>query len=177
MAEVPFPHMSDEMRCARIRDRAHSVTEAVQMAAWHHGIDLAEHTARLITEVAQSFSDIVLHVRQSAFKHDWVIDGYREHIRHDMRHNLIELVAQQGYIPLALPSEVLMYMDQHYYPHLDDEEKAPRSRMVPAGAIEQGAEWESVIIELSVPVRRVPVDRYAAVRAGILAGTAAPDGQ
>jgi len=54
MAEVPFPHMSDEMRCARIRDRAHDVTEAVQMAAWHHGITLAEHQARLIAEVDQT---------------------------------------------------------------------------------------------------------------------------
>jgi len=175
--EIPYPHMSDQEKCAHIRQRAHSVTEAVQMAAWLQGISVAEHQARLIAEVALSFSDSVLHIRQAALKHEWAIDAYREHIRHDMRHKLIDTVAQQGYIPLALPAEALMYMDRFFYPGADDVDAPCRSREVPAEAVEQGAEWESVILELSVPVRRPPVDRYAAVRAGILAGTTAPDGR
>jgi hypothetical protein len=59
----------------------------------------------------------------------------------------------------------------------DDPERTEGFPEVPAEAVEQGAEWETVILTLTVPVRRPPVDRGAAVKAGILTGSGALDGK
>lgn len=154
---------------------ATSAADAVMRAAQRFHIPIEyDYQARAVAEAALSYADTTVTSRRPARKDEWADEGYRDYLRQDMRHKLLDLVTRQGLIPVALPAETLKYMDRWFNPVTDDME---RPEGIPAEAVKQGAEWETVILTLSVPVRRPPVDRAAAVKAGILAGTVTPDGR
>jgi hypothetical protein len=151
-----------------IRKNAANVTQAVEIAGRHVGVGLFDYQATYIAEVARTFAEGWLHVRHAMHREEWAIEDFRAHVRRKMRFDLLDTVTSQGFIPVDLPAESLKYMDRFFIAATDDLE---RPEGIPAEAVEQGAEWETVILVLSVPVRRPPVDRAAAVKAGILTGS------
>lgn len=159
-------YTTEEDRRKAIRN-APDVIEAVKRAAAFVNVDLADFQAKAIAEAARSYADAgELVIRQSMRREQWTIEGFRDHVRQRMRHELLDTVTRQGLIPVDLPAESLKYMDRWFMP-TDDLE---RPQGIPAEAVEAGAEWETVILTLSVPVRKPPVDRAKAVKAGILTG-------
>lgn len=158
----------DQWQREHIRKNARNVTEAVTMAAGFVNTMLYDHQAAYIAEVARSFAESQVRVCQAILRDQWSIEDFRAHVRQRMRHKLFDTVTSQGLIPVALPAEVLRYVPRFGWMPCDDPEKV--SAEVPAEAVAQGADWEAVILMLTVPVRVPPVDREAAVKAGILTG-------
>ena len=146
----------------RQRQQAHiasapNVAEAVRRAAAYVGVNVEhDYQAAAIANAARSFADTVVHVRQTAHRFQWEeADGFRDYLRQAMRRELLDAVASQGLIPVALPSETLRYSAGF----LDGFREMP-----------EDSGWQEVTVTLEVPVRTPPVDREAAVKAGLLDG-------
>lgn len=110
----------------------------------------------LIAREILAYADDQVGTIQVAPREMWENEGYRRHRRQAMRRELIEAVTSQGYVPVGLPTETLVYV-----------------RMGPpwyGGEVPESADWDTVKVSLEVKVRTPPVDRAAAVRAGILTG-------
>lgn len=151
----------EKTRRQRIRN-ARSVEEAVQIAASYVGLqNVDDWQAKAIAEAARDFADNVVGNTQMALRFQWEQPGYQDHMRQRMRHELLDTVTRQGLVPVELPSEKLMYRQGRF--GLEGAE-------VPEEAVNQGADWDEVQVMLRVRVRTPPVDRAAAVKAGILAG-------
>jgi hypothetical protein len=149
------------------RDAAH----AAQLAASFTGVRLDTWQAEKIAEAARSFAEDWLHIRRPLRRDQWADEGHREYVRQRMRFDLLDTVTRQGLVPVDLPAETLRYLGRWGFMLGDDPERTESIPEVPAEAVEQGAEWETVILTLTVPVRRPSVNRAAAVKAGILAGS------
>lgn len=163
--------MTDVERREQIKKHARNATEAVLIAARQVGKEIADYQAQWIAEVARTFAESGAAVREACPRQMWEIEDYRQHVRREMRFKLLNEVTDQGLIPVDLPSEALRYVGRWGFMAGDDPERFEGIPEIPAEAVEQGAEWETVILTLTVPVRRPPVDRAAAVKAGILTGS------
>ena len=170
MTRWPYAIATDVERREQIKKHARNATEAVQIAARQVGSELAGYQAQWVAEVARTFAEGGSAVREACPRQMWEIEDYRQHVRREMRFRLLDELTSQGFIPVDLPSETLRYLGRWGFMAGDDLERAEGIPEIPAEAVEQGAEWETVILTLTVPVRRPPVDRAAAVKAGILTG-------
>jgi hypothetical protein len=146
------------------RDRlrqARSAAEAVQIAASFAGLrDVGEWVARQLAEAAVGFSDSAVSVREAAPRELWEIEGFRDQLRRKMRWNLLDLVTSQGLVPVTLPAEAISYRAWGF----------TADEAAGSGEVPESANWTTVLVMMSVRVRIPPVDREAAVKAGLLKG-------
>lgn len=135
-----------------------------QMAkiAWRNSVALPQHVADQIVAAVLGYADSAYMVREIVVRQAWEQVDYRDRIRQRMRSQLLDEVTAQARLPVALPSEALRYL-AHPITFPGDE-----GREIPADAVSAGADYEHVEVTLAVPVRTPPVDRKAAVRAGVL---------
>lgn len=132
------------------------------LAAGEVGVGLAEHQAKHIADAAIAFYDEAAAVRQVASPEMWRAPGFQGHLRQSMRHELLDMITRKGLVPVSLPRETVRFMGGGYAAFVD-----------PEGAgyeVPETGDWHQAAVMLSVPVRRPPVDREAAVKAGILGG-------
>lgn len=142
---------------------ARSAAEAVRRIARERGFDIGEWGAHLMAEAACSFYDDVTVGRQIAHRPQWKHPGYREHLRQRMRHELLDLITRQGFVPVSLPHEEVRFVAGGILDPANMHE------------VPESADWLTVVVTLECPVRRPPVDRKAAVKAGLLNGPAPQD--
>lgn len=145
--------------------------DAVERTAAAHGIHLYTHVAAAIADaVLNTTADTVVSMREACAREQWEHDErYRDHVRAHLRRKLLDAVTSQGRIPTTLPVEELRHYDWRNWPmsRMTDEQ-TPDGAVVPDWAIEQGADWTHVEVSLTVPVRTPPIDRAAAVKAGLV---------
>ncbi|SRR5216683_4822039 len=138
-----------------------TAAEAVRQAAARCRVgDISLYAAEAIARAAIAFADGVQQIRQAADRLQWEQEGFRDYLRQDMRYKLLYSITRQGLVPVALPQETVRYMTGGI---LDPENQ----HEVPG---DLDAPWQAVVLTLEVGVRRPPVDREAAVRAGVLKG-------
>lgn len=137
--------------------------EAARGYLARQGAHVPEHLLRGLVDRVLAAADTVVTAHHTANRVVWERDDYRSYIRSDLRRKLLSMCADQGLVPTQLPVEELTHHDTRMGGML------PTGRnQIPADAIERGAEWDYVDIRLSVPARRPPIDRAAAVRAGVV---------
>lgn len=122
-------------------------TEAVQHAAGRRGHQLADHVAREIAEAVLAQYDTKVGIQQRADRLQWESDGYREWLLERMHRELLVGAFRERLIPAALPTEKRLYYRAPAHFTAPDVE-------ISAEAIEAGADWESLAVRLSMPVRR-----------------------
>lgn len=137
--------------------------ELVAEIARRHRVNVPDSVAREIAAALLGYADSAIEVRQSYLREQWSNEQHRNHLRERMRWQLLNEVTKQGRIPAALPTEGIRYLSAPW--HIADPDNASE---VPAEAVAQGAPYERVEVVLAVQVRTPPVDRAAAVRAGVL---------
>jgi hypothetical protein len=139
-------------------NRPHDPAEAVRAAAAKLGYGLRPGDDKALADAALSWYDATHTVRQVAQRHEWEIPDFRDYIQQHMRHQLLEEITATGKIPVALPETVIHYLDGGF---LDPDGRCE---------VPEQANWQMVELEMRVRVRTPPVDRKAAVRAGLLDG-------
>lgn len=153
--------MSDTTTADRAYIRqAASPADAAGRAAALHGISLPGYAAQQIADAVLGYADNTVSVRESVEQRMWQSPGAQDHVLQHLRHQLLDEITSQGMVPTALPTAALRYGSWLYgsdRPHRSSEAEP--------------AEWNTVEVTLTVPVRVPPVDRKAAVKAGILGGT------
>jgi hypothetical protein len=127
-------------------------------AAAKAGVNLYEHQAEALALAAISYFNEIVHVRQVADRHLWEADGFQDHLRQRMRHELLDGITRRGLVPVSLPREEVRFMAGGF---IDPEGRCE---------VPEGADWQMAELSLEVKVRRPPVDREAAVKAGVLHG-------
>lgn len=132
--------------------------EAAKAALWKHervgGVGhIADHVIRDVVDAVLATADTICTVRELCMREMWEHnERYREHVRTDLRCQLLDAVTGHGLIPTALPAEELRYTDwRHRIAGPDN--AIPDGADIPAEAIEQGVDWTHVEVVLSVPVR------------------------
>lgn len=131
------------------------------LAAGEVGVSVAEHQAKHLAEAAIAFFDEIVQLRQAAQPVQWDQPGFQDYLRQHMRHELLDGITRRGLVPTSLPSETLRFMGGGSYAAFVDPENGGYE-------VPETAEWHTVYVTLEVPVRKPPIDREAAVRAGIL---------
>jgi hypothetical protein len=134
--------------------------DLVAEVAARHGMRVNPHVASLIARALLDWADAAYEVHQTVPKEAWAQTGFRDSLRQEMRRQLLDEVTSQGRIPTALPSEAVRYLDNPF--------PKPSGSEVPPWAVQAGAPYGWVEVTLAVQVRTPPVDRAAAVRAGLL---------
>ena len=136
---------------------AGNAVEAAGVAAKFAGLsNLTSDQLELIATAVLGHADNRLGSRDTAPRHLWQTAEYRDYHRQTMRRELHEAVTSQGYVPIALPSEMVRYL-----------------KMAPpafGAEVPESADWDTAEISLEVAVRTPPVDRAEAVRRGLLTG-------
>jgi hypothetical protein len=146
---------------AYIRE-ATSAGEAVRRAAMFAGVTLvADFQADAIAKAAQSWAAGKMQVRQMAPRERWKEEGFREYLRQRMRRELLESITSEGHVPVSLPAERLRFLADIHFSADDSGREVP-----------EAGPWEMVAVILEVGVRTPSVDRRAAVRAGVIGGSA-----
>lgn len=129
---------------------------------------IPEYILRAIADAVLATADTICQVEELCVRQWWEREErYRDHVRQELRHKLLDGITRDGRIPTALPVETLGYRDiRRAWPT----DGAPRwdGGVVPDEAVAGGADWTHRLVRLTVPVRTPPVDRAAAVRAGVL---------
>jgi hypothetical protein len=135
--------------------------ELVTQIATRWRVTMNPTAAREIAQALLGWADAALEVSEIVVKHIWAETRFEARIRQDLRTKLFDEVTKQGRIPTALPSWALRYLD---VPQSFGSEGAE----IPPDAVAAGAPYEFVQVILAMPVRTPPVDRAAAVKAGLL---------
>lgn len=154
---IPDPYPMDPWaKIAAGRDamvRHATPEDAVLWIAKQYGVWLHGYIARDIADAVLATADEIVKVSEVLPRE--LADEAREHVRTQVRRDLLIGCADQGVIPtrLSVITEVRYDMAS--------------MREVPAGWPEQYDRWTHWRITASVPVRMPPVDRAAAVKAGI----------
>lgn len=133
------------------------------LAAGEVGVSVAEYQAKHMAEAAIAFFDEIVQLRQVAQSMQWEQPGFQDFLRQNMRRELLDGITRGGLIPTSLPRETLRFMGGGTYAAFVDPEDGGYE-------VPETAEWHTVYVTLEVPVRKPPVDRQKAVRAGILGG-------
>ncbi len=116
---------------------------AAQRAAAARGLHLYDSAAVEIARAVLAVHDGTMRVTSTAPREAWEESRFRERIRNGLRHDLFYKMAEGGYVPAGLPSEVITYQrwrgiaPQEVHPH----------------AVEQGAPWDQITITLTIPTR------------------------
>jgi hypothetical protein len=141
------------------RPRPESAARAVMLAAGEVGVTVAEYQAKRMADAAIAFYDEIVQAREVASRHLWEAPGFQEHRRQSMRHKLLDGITRRGLVPVSLPHETVHFLLSSFAGFQDPD----------AGTeVPESAPWDMAAVTLDVAVRRPPVDREAAVRAGIL---------
>lgn len=125
----------------------HTEVEALQRALARHGISLPEYAARDVVEAVLSFTGQVMTHRAIVDALQWQEPDGRTFALQQLRRELLDEVTRKGFVPVTLPRQTV--------------------QTVPEPFAQNGCRVE---ISMTVAVRMPPVDREAAVKAGILGG-------
>jgi hypothetical protein len=139
--------------------QATSHADAVRRVLNRRGITVDDYVTQRVADAVLGYADNTMSVRESMPRHPWQDPGVQEHMLQQLRRKLLEEITSQGLVPTALPTQTLAYQSWRY----GNEQPLRASEAEPA-------EWDTVEVTLTVPVRVPPVDRKAAVKAGILSG-------
>lgn len=132
---------------------------AASQAAAVRGIHLTDYVAQAVAEAVLDAVDGTMSVRESMPRHMWQDSAAQDYVLQQLRRKLLDEITSQGLVPTALPAQSLRYVSWTF----GSDQPLRASETEPA-------EWDTVEITLTVPVRVPPVDRKAAVKAGILGG-------
>lgn len=140
--------------------QATSPADAARRILARRGITVDDYVAQVVADAVLNHVSNTISVRESVERGTWQSPGAQDYMLQRMRHRLLDEITSQGMVPTALPSQALRFVS---WPYRSD---------VPIRASEtEPAEWDTVEVTVSAPVRVPPVDRKAAVKAGILGGT------
>ena len=139
-----------------VRSAAEAVTTAVKECRL--AVSVGDSQARSIANAANSYWDQIIDRRRAVPRQEWAVEDFREDLRQRMRHDLLDLVTRQGFVPVILPHETVRYVTGGI---LDPEN---------VHEVPESADWQMAVVILEVYVRTPAVDREAAVKAGILGG-------
>lgn len=142
-----------------------SLAVALQRAGSVVGLQVLSYQAEVLAEAAGIWASGSMEVRSAAQREVWAVEDYRAHLRQEMRFKLLDKITREGYVPVSLPVETLHFTRFRYHDLLSDGDPQPPSFSMP-----EDSNWDQVIAVLEVGIRRPPVDRAAAVRAGVLRG-------
>jgi nitrate reductase alpha subunit len=136
--------MNDSHR--QLLAHARTPAEAVITAASLVGVGLFESQAQAIADAALSFADSAVELTGVYDREMWQIDSFREYTRRELHMRLLDTIFANNMVPIALPAETITYRK--------DSPGSPR-----AGTdVPESADWNSVYIVLSVPVRTPAAD-------------------
>jgi hypothetical protein len=141
---------------AALRDACNSI-DAAEVAARFAGVEISRSVLELIATAVLGHADGQLGLVKTFPREMWATEVFRDYQKSDMRWELHAAVADQGYVPVALPSEKTRYLKMGT-PALGTE-------------VPESADWDTIEISLAVGVRVPPVDRAEAVRRGLLTGS------
>lgn len=131
---------------------ATSAADAARRILARRCINIPDYIAEQVADAVLGYSDNRLEVRGTAERWIWQDPDGQAHILQRLRHQLLDTVTSGGYVPTALPTQTCTYTSWR-----------DGGRTVAATE-----PWDQAEITLTVPVRTPPVDREAAVKAGIL---------
>ena len=134
---------------------------AARYAASRLGVQLSDYVAQAVADAVLDAADSILSTSESVPRHLWQNPDAQGHVLQQLRRKLLDEITGQGLVPTALPTQTLTYQSWRY----GNDQPLRASETEPA-------EWDTVEVTLTVPVRVPPVDRKAAVKAGILSGGA-----
>lgn len=135
----------------------------VRMARYGAHYDLPDHVLGDLVRAVLDCADGVDEVSRRVPSHIWPMETARQYARSEMRANLLDHIFSHGHVPTALPKEEISYHSLGL--SVDD----PFGEEIPAEAVAAGAvPFYMVRLTLWCPVRIPPVDRAAAVKAGLL---------
>lgn len=139
--------------------QATSAADAARRILARRRINIPDYIAEQVADAVLGYSGNMMSVRESIPRHLWQHPDIQEHALQRLRHQLLDEITSQGLLPSALPSHALVYQSWRY----GSDQPLRASETEPA-------EWDTVEITLTAPVRVPPVDRKAAVKAGVLGG-------
>lgn len=130
-----------------MRARPDPVAIVAELAA-RYGVSLPYQAIRSIVRELMTCADTAVGVREALTRPMWERPEYVARVREHMRRTLFVKLADEGYLPTALPSESVRYFEMpRFYPLHQRTE-------VPPAAVDAGAEWFEAEIELRVPARK-----------------------
>jgi hypothetical protein len=128
--------------------RRPSPPQLVAEVAARHGVLVDIPLAAKIAEVLLGYADTALAVRELVSRQLWERPEHVARVRERMRRALFTKLADEGFLPTALPSESVTYFDVPSF-------SAEHQRIeVPSNAAAAGVDWFEVEIELRVAARR-----------------------
>jgi hypothetical protein len=139
--------------------QATSPADAARRILARRGITVNDYVAQVVADAVLNHVSNTISVRESVERGTWQSPGAQDYMLQRLRHRLLDEITSQGLIPTALPTAALRYGSWLY----GTGEPMRASETEPA-------EWDTVEVTVSAPVRVPPVDRKAAVKAGILGG-------
>lgn len=139
--------------------KARSAADAVRIALSYHGFHVSEYAAQQAADAALNHPDNIMNVQEHIPRPMWEDASGHNHALQHLRYRLLDEITSRGCVPTALPTQSLTYMTLRF--GVD----TPAS-----GSDIEPAEWDMVVVRLSAPIRTPPIDRKAAVQAGILNG-------
>lgn len=139
---------------------APTLEAAIERAARVVSLPILSYQAAAIAEAAGIWASGGAAVMQAFPRELWEDVRSREHVRQRMWWTLLDKITREGHVPVSLPAESLYRTP--FMPWADG--------TVPPQSMPADSDWELMVIVLKVGVRTPPVDRQAAVRAGILNG-------
>lgn len=122
--------------------------QLVGEVAARYGMSIGAPAAGKIAEALLTYADTAVAVREPINRQMWEDPKYVARLRQHMRRTLFAKLADEGYLPTALPSESVRYFEMPlFYPEFQRSE-------VPPAVVEAGAAWFEAEIELRAPARR-----------------------
>lgn len=110
--------------------------ELVYRTATNLGVPMSRETAENIAKALLTHVDDVCTYTTLAYRAAWEHEPFRTGTRKEMRLHLMEQILDRGYVPVAIPTETLRYM-QGYMTE-----------------VPESADWGRIEVKLSVGVRR-----------------------
>jgi hypothetical protein len=121
---------------------ATSAAHAAGRAAALRGITLPRDVAQQIADAVLGHADNKYSVRVSLDRRAWQHPDAHEHALQQLRRQLLDEITSRELLPVALPAQTLTYVSWRY-----------GSNEPLAASTAEPADWDSVEITLTVPVR------------------------
>lgn len=138
--------------------QATSPADAARRMLARRGITVYDYLAQDVADAVLNYASDTISVRDRCERHMWQSRDFQEHLLQRLRHRLLDEITTQGCVPTALPAQAIRYVTWAG-------SEPPAQPGDPEPAV-----WDQAEVVLSAPVRMPPVDRKAAVKAGILSG-------
>lgn len=157
----PDPYIDAATRERADLRQATSAADAARRLLARRGFNIPSHVAEDLANAVLDHADQRVSVQDTADRHAWDIPAWRDDILQRLRRGLLDEITSHGCLPTALPTMIFTYTSYQF-----------GVRVPLQGWEGEPPEWDQVLIKLSAPVRTPPIDRKAAVRAGLLNGQA-----